>query len=180
MDEPEPQVIAAARGGDLGAFEDLVRRYQPTVWRLCFHLLRDEAMTDDATQDSFVRVYRFLPRYRGQAKFSTWLFAITRNCALDELRRVGRRNRLSEALHLDVAQPASDSTVRVEIHEALGELPLELREPVVFIDMFGASYSEVARVLGVPVGTVKSRVHRARRILADVLLDQKEEKNAEG
>jgi RNA polymerase sigma-70 factor, ECF subfamily len=168
--EPDPAVVAAARAGDLDAFAELVRRYQGDMWRLALHLVRDASVADDVTQDAFVRAYRFLPRYRGDSKFSTWLFTITRNCALDELRRAGRRRRLAH--DLDALRPTrstEQATGRLEVRDALAALPLELREPVVLIDMFGASYGEVAALVGVPVGTVKSRVHRARMLLAQAL-----------
>jgi RNA polymerase sigma-70 factor, ECF subfamily len=164
MQEPDPQTVSAARRGELGAFEDLVRLYQADVWRFSYHLLRDEQMADDVSQDALVRAYRFLDRYRGDSKFSTWLFSITRNCALDELRRVGRRKRLAE--RIEAPEPGLDQTVAVEVREAVHALPLELREPVVLIDMFGSSYREVAQMLGVPEGTIKSRMHRARELLA--------------
>jgi RNA polymerase sigma-70 factor (ECF subfamily) len=167
--EPDPQVVAAAGDGDVGAFSFLVRRYQGDVWRLSFQLVRDEALADDVTQESFLRAYRFLPRYRGDSKFSTWLFSIVRNCALDELRRAGRRRRLSDRLEGEPRPSGSEAGVRLEVAEALSELSLELRTPVVLIDMFGLSYGEVARMLGVPVGTIKSRVHRARHQLAEAL-----------
>jgi RNA polymerase sigma-70 factor, ECF subfamily len=171
VEEPDPQVVQAARRGDLAAFEVLVRRYQGDVWRLSVHLIRDESLADDITQDAFVRAYRFLPRYRGDSKFSTWLFTITRNCALDELRRSSRRSNLSNRLGTQ-AQPArSDQTAGIEVREALARLDLDLREPIVLIDMFGSSYAEAAHILGHPVGTIKSRVHRGRATLAELLLD---------
>jgi RNA polymerase sigma-70 factor, ECF subfamily len=168
VDEPDPQVVAAARSGDLGAFETLVRRYQGDVWRLCFHLLHNESAADDATQEAFVRVFRFLRRYRGESKFSTWLFQVARNCAVDEMRRAGRRSTLVRRVGgPDV--PAPDATLGIEVREAVSSLTMELREPVVLIDVFGLSYGEVSYILSVPVGTVKSRVHRGRSLLAAAL-----------
>jgi RNA polymerase sigma-70 factor (ECF subfamily) len=167
--EPDPQLVAAARAGSLDAFAELVHRFQGDVWRLSFHLLHDPTLADDVAQDAFVRAYRFLGRYRGDAKFSTWLFTITRNCALDELRRAARRRRLAGQLEAEPRAPQPEQHMRLEVHEALAGLPPELREPVVLIDMFGVSYAEVARMLGVPLGTVKSRVHRARELLSAAL-----------
>jgi RNA polymerase sigma-70 factor (ECF subfamily) len=177
--EPDPQLVAAARSGDPTAFAQLVRRYQGDVWRLSYQLMGQEALADDVTQDAFVRVYRFLPRYRGDSKFSTWLFSIARNCALDELRRAGRRRRLVDRIEASSHQEGRDASLRLEVAEALAALPLELREPVVLIDMFGISYAEVARMLAVPVGTIKSRVHRARERLARAL-HPSERRSADG
>jgi RNA polymerase sigma-70 factor, ECF subfamily len=169
VDEPNPQVVAAARAGSLGAFEELVRRYQGDAWRLAFHLLHDHGLADDVTQDAFVRVFRFLPRYRGDSKFSTWLFSIVRNCAMDELRRAGRRTTAVRRAGAEASPEVLDPGARIEVKEALAALPIDLREPVVMIDMFGMSYQETGAVLGIPEGTVKSRVHRARATLAAML-----------
>lgn len=169
MDEPDPQLLRSAQRGDLRAFEDIVRRYQADVWRLCLHLLGDRTLADDVAQDALVRIYRFLPRYRGDSKFSTWLFSITRNCCLDELRRTKRRRSVRERLEAQPSPSRGDPNLGVEVREAIAGLPFELREPVVLIDMFGESYREAARILRVPEGTVKSRVHRARSMLARTL-----------
>ena len=172
MEEPDPQTIQAARAGDTSAFERLVRRYQADVWRLCLHLLHDETLADDVTQDSFVRAFRFLKRYRGDAKFSTWLFSIARNCAMDEMRRAGRRKRVADRLDAQRPPPSSDPALGLEIRDAMGSLPVDLREPMVLIDVFGLGYRDAGKVLGVPEGTVKSRVHRAREIVAQILMPE--------
>jgi RNA polymerase sigma-70 factor (ECF subfamily) len=180
VDEPDPQIVAAARKGDIAAFETLVRRYQGDVWRLVRHLLHDRSSADDVTQEVFLRAYRFLPRYRGESKFSTWLFSIARNSVVDELRRTSRRKRLTDTLGGERAPAHGEPSIAIEIREALAELPMELREPVVLIDIFGMAYSEVASVLGVPEGTIKSRMHRARELLADSLRPGSEEGSRDG
>ncbi len=179
MYEPDPQVVDAARRGDVDAFAVLVQRYQGDIWRLSFHMLHNEAAADDATQEAFVRAFRFLRRYRGDSKFSTWLFSVARNCALDELRRGARQKRLEQRLEHQPPRVASDQTTGIEVREALAALSSDLREPVVLIDMFGASYSEVATILSVPEGTVKSRVHRARELLAKALFAERGRKTNE-
>lgn len=169
MDEPDPEVVAAARGGDLGAFERLVRRYQGDVWRMSLYLLHDQDLASDVTQDTFVRAFRFLDRYRGESRFTVWLLAIARNCATDELRRKQRRERVKERVVAQPKNPGADLSSALEVREAVASLELELREPVVLIDMFGMSYAEVSRMCGVPIGTIKSRMHRARALLAEAL-----------
>jgi RNA polymerase sigma-70 factor, ECF subfamily len=169
LNEPDPAVVWAARGGDVDAFSQLVRDYQADVWRLCVHLLRDRAAADDATQDCFVRAFRFITSYKGRSKFTTWLLSIARNCAVDEMRRSGRRRKIEKELQTTGAGRSPEHTSGIEVREALQELPIELREPVVLIDMFGLSYVEAGSVLGTPTGTVKSRVHRARMTLARFL-----------
>ncbi|MBW3594732.1 MAG: sigma-70 family RNA polymerase sigma factor [Actinobacteria bacterium] len=176
MDEPDPQLIAAATAGDLVAFEKIVRRYQTDVVRLALHVVRDMGAAEDAAQEAFVRAFRFLPRYRGDSKFSTWLFSIVRNCALDELRRLGRGGVPSEHFDTNVAAHHSDTQLGLEIREAMGELPLDLREAVILIDMFGMSYREAAAVVRTAEGTLKSRVHRARQLLMHALRAETEDR----
>lgn len=177
--EPHPQVVAKARRGDPAAFESLVRAYQGDVWRLCVHLLGNPAMADDVTQDAFVRAYRFLHRFRGDAKFSTWLFSIARNCALDEIRRNQRRRRVAEIVEAQPERAPIRAELGIEVREVVTSLPLELREPLVLIDILGQSYAEVAETMGIPLGTVKSRVHRARNLVARVIADEYLEGNNE-
>src|SRR5439155_21279616 len=100
VQDPDPRTLARAREGDLGAFEELVRAYQADVFRFAWHLTRDRTMAEDVTQDAFLRAFRFLRTYRGDSKFSSWLFRITRNCAMDAMRRqrslVARHERQGE------------------------------------------------------------------------------------
>ncbi len=170
MEEPDPHVVRAAKAGDLVAFESLVRRYQADVYRFTLHLIRDGTAAEEITQDTFVRAYRSLGRYRGDSRFSTWLFSIARNCVRDEFRRSARQARLTKRLEAgERSEPRVEATTAPEIHEALAALPRELLEPVVMIDMFGLSYREVSKATGVSEGTIKSRMHRARQQLADML-----------
>ena len=157
-----------ARGGDLTAFEDLVRAHQADVYRLALHLVRDVQTAEDVTQDAFVHAYRSLRRFRGGSKFSTWLFRITRNCAIDAIRRRERR-RTYERAALAPDVPVEDPALRVALEQAIDGLPPELREPFVLIEVFGLAYDEAAAVLGSPAGTLKSRMHRARRALVEAL-----------
>lgn len=174
MEEPDPRIVASARAGDLAAFERLVRSYQVEVWRLCLHLLRDPEAAEDATQETFIRVFRFIGRYKGDSKFTTWLLSVARNCAHDELRRLGRRKKLSQAIDAQPPRGQWDQTLGIEVREALDELPIELREPIVLIDVFGLSYSEVGSMLRSPEGTIKSRVHRARESMLQRLSPSEE------
>lgn len=164
MNEPDPRTVAAAKAGDTSAFEELVRNFQADIWRLAVHLTGDRGLADDVTQDTFVRAFRFLPRYRGESRFTTWLFTIARNCARDELRRLQRRRKAMEPTSPET--PTTDPFVAIEVREALAALPDEMREAVVCVDVFGMKYRDVALVLEIPEGTVKSRVHDARSRLA--------------
>ncbi|MGH9111232.1 MAG: RNA polymerase sigma factor [Acidimicrobiales bacterium] len=161
MDEPEPALIRAATAGDLRAFEQLVRTYQQHVWRFLRRLLGDAALAEDVAQETFLRVFRSLPTFSFQSKFSTWVFQIARNAGIDELRSRERRNRLASDVPSPVP-PAAPPGTRLEIEAALTSLPVDLREAVVLVEVLGLRYREAALVLGVPEGTVKSRMFAAR------------------
>jgi RNA polymerase sigma-70 factor, ECF subfamily len=177
VEEPDPHVISAARAGDLVAFESLVRRYQADVYRFVLHLIREPQTAEDVTQESFVRAFRFLHRYRGESRFTTWLFSIARNCAVDETRRRSRRERVMIRITQQREPSAQrDQSTAMEIREALATLPQDLLEPVVLIDIFGLSYRETAQMLSVAEGTIKSRVHRGREQLIGLLGPQREER----
>lgn len=161
MQEPDPATVHAAMAGDLDAFEALVRAYQVHVWRFLRHLLGDAALAEDITQETLLRVHQRLSTYRFQSKFSTWVFQVARNAGIDALRARSRRDRLVTRL-VSPGQQASDPSIRVELAAALASLAPKLREAVTLVEVFGLPYREAATVLGVPEGTVKSRVFRAR------------------
>ena len=177
MQDPDPRTLTRAREGDVGAFEDLVRLYQADLWRFAYHFTRDRSLADDVTQEAFLRAFRFLKGFRGDSKFTSWLFRIARNCAMDQLR--------ARKVHLD-REPLppmgpSDPQSRVELQVALGSISEEHREPFLLIEVFGLSYQEAADVLGVRVGTVKSRMHRARHAMMRALaIDETELDTTEG
>jgi RNA polymerase sigma-70 factor (ECF subfamily) len=168
--EPEPEVVRRARGGDLQAFEELVRTHQADVYRLALHLVRDRETAEDVTQEAFVHAFRSLPRFRGTAKFSTWLYRITRNSAVDAIRRRERSRRLERSTTEDV--PVPDPSLRAALTAAVERLPGDLREAFTLIEVFGLSYRETSSVLGVLPGTLKSRMHRARRLLMEALSEE--------
>lgn len=166
MWEPDPQLIERARRGNAGAFEEIVRGHLPDVYRLALRLMRNPHSAEDVTQEAFVRAFQHLRTFRGRSKFSTWLLRITRNCAVDAIRRGVRQESLaSRAPQL----PSPDLVTRMDLDAAIGRLSQELREPFVLIEVFGLSYAETSQVLGVPSGTLKSRMYRTRRLLMEML-----------
>lgn len=173
MREPEPEIVDRARAGDLLAFASLVRDYQADVWRFAYHLTRNRTLADDVTQDAFLRAFRSIATYRGQAKFSSWLLRITRNCAIDAYRRT--RHETVVAFDNDPGPTIQSGTAasdeRLRIEAAIKRLPMELREPFVAIEVMGFSYQEASAVLGVKIGTVKSRMFRARAFLMHELTE---------
>ena len=115
MQDPDPRTIARAREGDLDAFEDLVRRYQGDLWRFAFHFTRDRALADDVTQEAFLRAFRFLRGFRGDSKFTSWLFRIARNCAMDAIK--ARKAHFEKEPAAPLA--STDPQARVELQAAL-------------------------------------------------------------
>ncbi|MGH9167154.1 MAG: RNA polymerase sigma factor [Acidimicrobiia bacterium] len=171
--EPDPNTIRAAAKGDTAAFEELMRAYQAPVWRFLRHLLRDASLAEDVTQETFIRVYRRLHTFRFRSKFSTWVFQVARNAGIDALRARERRSRLLQVVRPERVVP--DPSARLEISEALSRLTPMLREAFLMIEVLGLTYRESGRALGVPEGTVKSRVFRAREQLVAWLGDQGEQ-----
>ena len=170
MREPEPQLVERARRGDPVAFEELVRGTQGDMYRLALRLVRDRALAEDVTQEAFIKAFRSLRSFRGRSSFATWMYRITRNCAVDTVRRAARQRRLAEQAGEN--RPHADPSVRTALEAAVDGLSAELREPFVLIEIFGLSYTETAVVLGVPAGTLKSRMHRARRRLMEALAEE--------
>jgi len=163
VDEPEPATIRAAMAGDLGAFESLVRMYQVPVWRFLRHLLGDDHLAEDVTQETFMRLHRSLSTFAFRAKFSTWTMQVARNAGVDALRTRERRDRAS--MLVPPAAPSSEPGASFEIERALASLSDKMRESLLLVEVFGFTYAEAARVLGLPVGTVKSRVFKAREAM---------------
>ena len=160
--------------GDLGAFDELMRIHRDRVFAICLRMLRHREAALDATQDTFVTLFRKADRYRAEAAFTTWLYRVTMNVCYDHLRRQQRRpvDQLPE--HHDQPDPAAveaieSAELRPDVQKALATLPPEFRAAVVLVDLEGMALDAAAGVLEVPVGTVKSRVFRGRRLLAEQL-----------
>lgn len=138
-----------------------MRAYQAPVWRFLRHLLSDAELAEDVTQETFVRVHRRLATFDGRSRFSTWLFQVARNAGIDALRARSRRERLQLLPPPDVASPE----LRHDLDAALAALERDLREAILVVEVLGHSYDDGAALLGIPAGTLKSRVHRARERL---------------
>ena len=166
MDEPDSKLIAAAASGDREAFAVLVRAYQSIIWRFLVGLLGDRALAEDVTQDTLLRVYLKLPTFAYRSKFSTWVLAVARNAGIDAMRKRGRVQQLTRSvidLQPKVTSPPASGQVDIEM--AIATLPTKLREAFVVVEVVGFRYEEAAEVLQIPIGTVKSRVFNARRLL---------------
>ncbi len=160
MDDPDPATIRAAVAGDLAAFEQIVLACQGPVGRYLRRFVGDAALAEDLTQETFIRIYRRLDTYRFGSRFTTWTFQIARNAAIDALRSRERRDRLIDAI--PPPRPAGEPGFGAEIEAALATLSPKLRDAVLLVEVAGFTYRDAADVLGVPTGTVKSRVFQAR------------------
>jgi RNA polymerase sigma-70 factor, ECF subfamily len=178
--EPDDDdLVESARAGDERALEDLLRRHQERIHGVCRRLTGNDADALDATQEALISVVRGLSRFDGRSSFSTWVYRIATNAALDELRRRKRRPVVSldderSARHEPVGRgPSIGQTVgdRLDIDAALAQVPLEFRAPVVLRDLCQLDYADIAEVLGIPAGTVRSRISRGRAALAALLAD---------
>ena len=190
-------LVASAARGDARAFEDLVRRHSGLVLGLGRRVLGSRADAEDLLQDVFMKIHRALPGFRGESSVRTWIARVTLNAARNRKRDEGRRLRLvssldepvrdGEAVTLgdrvadgapDPERRALSREARARIEEALATLPVEFREALVLREIEGFSYDEIATALEVEVGTVKSRLARARARLQDALADLVDEEDA--
>jgi RNA polymerase sigma-70 factor (ECF subfamily) len=160
-----------ARDGDRASLLQAIRASQADVWRLALHLV-GENDADDATQDTFVRAWRALPAFRGDSSARTWLLAIARRACADSVRGAVRRRRMAhqiEQRRAGLGDDAGDPTGAHSLHALVDGLDRDQRVAFVLTQIVGCSYGEAAEICGVPVGTIRSRVARAReRLVAEV------------
>jgi RNA polymerase sigma-70 factor, ECF subfamily len=162
-------LLDRARRGDQEAFAAVIRHYDPGLRTLAYRLLGDRDRMDDALQEAYVKAFRALPRFRGDSRVGTWLYRIAYNACLDELKRSHR------VVHLPLeeipepagswADPGEAVVRRHDLAQALAALPPDERAAVLLVDAQGFDYKDAASVLGVPAGTVASRLSRARAAL---------------
>ena len=162
------RVLVAARDGDRQALRSFVDLSQPSVWRFVAHQV-GRADADDVTQDVYVRAWRALPAFRHDASARTWLLAIARRAGVDALRRRGRRARIGARLAARPTVGPSDPPSAQALEDLVTGLEPGRRAAFVLTQLLGCSYAEAAAVCAVPVGTVRSRVARARADLVDQL-----------
>ncbi len=183
--EIDRQLVERVQRGDKRAFELLVAKYQRKIFRLLSRLIRDPAEIEDVAQEAFIKAYRALPNFRGDSAFYTWLYRIAINTAKNYLVAQGRRaptttetevedaERMDDAEQLrDVNTPDSmllSKQVGEAVNRAIDRLPEDLRTAIVLREIEGLSYEEIAESMNCPIGTVRSRIFRAREAIANEL-----------
>mgnify|MGYP003999890215 FL=1 len=177
----DDELVAAAQGGDRNALDQLLRRHYDRIYAVCRRVTGGTSDADDACQEALIKISRSLPRFDGRAAFSTWAYRIATNASLDELRKRKRRPSLhsvrtgeedgGEPEQVDpmAAKRVDAIADRLAIDAALGDLSDDFKAVVVLRDVADLDYDEIADVLDIPVGTVKSRIARGRSALANSL-----------
>ena len=179
------QLVARAQRGDKRAFELLVEKYQRKLGRLLARLIRDPAEVEDVTQEAFIKAYRALPGFRGDSAFYTWLYRIGINTAKNYLMAMGRRAPTSTEVEAEDAEGFEDgeqlrdintpesvllsTEIAQTVNATIDELPEELRTAIQLREIEGMSYEDIARIMDCPIGTVRSRIFRAREAIAERL-----------
>jgi RNA polymerase sigma-70 factor (ECF subfamily) len=178
----DEELITLFQNGDLSAFDELVARYKDPLFNYVARMLGDRVYAEDIVQETFVRVYRNRNRYQQVAKFSTWIYTIAINLTKTELRRQSLRRFFSLSgtvdegktlelpdLRMNLEKTAGDTIVRQHIQEAIDKLPKSFKEVIILRDIQELSYDEISKIIGAPLGTVKSRVNRGRTRLQELL-----------
>ena len=193
--EIDRQLVARAQRGDKQAFELLVDKYQRKLARLLSRFIRDPAEVEDVTQEAFIKAYRALPAFRGDSAFYTWLYRIGINTAKNYLMAMGRRAPTSTEVEADEAEgyeegeqlrdintPESlllSNEIAETVNATIEGLPEELRRAIQMREIEGLSYEDIAQAMNCPIGTVRSRIFRAREAIAEQLrplLDTRKDK----
>ena len=184
-DPSDEQLVKGVAEGDTAAFERLIKRYQDRVYGFCLRILDDASEAEDVAQDVFLTLYRHADRFRGESLFSTWLFRIAKNQSLNRIKYLERRGRQAKramgdsqdervASIREKEERQPDAMVESEqraalVQRAMATLAEEHRVVLVLRDLDDLSYEEISEVTGLPIGTVKSRIHRGRAALAERL-----------
>jgi RNA polymerase sigma-70 factor (ECF subfamily) len=173
-DRPDLELVAAAVAGDRGALDDLLRRHHDRLYAICRRLAGNDADAADATQEALLAIVRGLSRFDGRSSFTTWSYRVATNACLDELRRRSRRPVPGLEARVEPAAPGDHHQVddRLVLDAVLPLLDEDFRVAVVLRDVAGLDYAQIAEVLQIPPGTVRSRIARGRRHLARLLGNQ--------
>ena len=176
MESPsEEALVSRSAKGDEQAFAVLVNRYKGMLYTMAYKLLRDSGRAEDAAQDTFIKAYAALPGFKGQSKFSSWLYRICYNTCISMIRKRKPDVDLEQAEHIGVEGPAEEFRTRelaAVIQDEVNRLPDDYRNALTLYHFNGMSYDEIAQMTHRPMGTVKAHIHRARSALKSRLLER--------
>ena len=166
----EKELIERLKKGDIMAKEYLVREYQNLIFNAVFQVSRDKIITEDVLQDTFIRAFKYIGGFKSKANITTWLYRIAMNTLKDELKKRKAVGISDNSISVDIPVEYSFDEKRKIIWEGLKHLNEEEREVITLVDIRGFSYEETAKMLDVPVGTVRSRLSRSREHLREEIL----------
>jgi len=182
IDDPDAELVDRWQAGDESAFATLVRSHERRVFGLVMRMLGDRQEAEDVAQEAFLSLHRHGHRFRREARFSTFVYRVAANAALNRRRSLGRKRAREEALARrqdagfdlpssprDPEDATAGGQIQAQVQEALLQLSEDLRAAIILYDIEGQSYGEIAEALQIPEGTVKSRIHRARNALREHL-----------
>ena len=175
LEQPDPEVLRRAQRGDERAFAQILRAYETPIFNYVYRIVGDRALAEDLTQEVFVRVYQALPRFSLRCKFTTWLFQVTKNRVLDELRARERRPHsvvaIEDAPRLEIVDPPIERLETIEaVWRAVRELNPDLKMALLLRDVTGLPYNEIADSLEITLATVKWRIFKAREEVQQALV----------
>ena len=174
LEQPDPEVLRRAQWGDERAFAQILRAYETTIFNYVYRIVGDRALAEDLTQEVFVRVFQALPRFSLRCKFTTWLFQVTKNRVLDELRARERRPQsviaIEDAPRLEIVDPPVERLETIDaVWRAVRELNPDLKMALLLRDIAGMPYNEIADSLEITLATVKWRIFKAREEVQQAL-----------
>jgi len=190
VEQDDILLVAASKNGDQEAFAQLVQRYQRLVFNLVYRMLQQYEEATEITQETFLAAWQGLPSFRGDARFPTWLYRIAYNCSLKQLEQRKRDRALQVALEAEKALENADDEQRenagleardrqILVQEHLSHLPAKYRIVLILRHLQDMTYEEMAEILTMPIGTIKTHLFRARNLLKERLLALKRESDLE-
>lgn len=187
----EQVLIEQAQNGEVDAFEQLISSYQDKVYDIAYRLTGNKNDADDLFQETFIHIFNSIKNYKGNSAFFTWIYRITHNVFLDSCKKAHKKHEMLEsdaeetpedgysALQGAVApddephKKTEETLFKEKIHKTIQLLPEDYRMPIVLYDIEGFTYEEIAEIVNIPIGTVRSRINRARQQLREVMIQNK-------
>jgi RNA polymerase sigma-70 factor (ECF subfamily) len=171
----ENELITKAQGGDVKAFEDLVRLYQDKIFNIVVYRVKDRALAEDITQEIFIRVFKNINKFSFKSNFYTWLYTVANNVIKDSYKKY---RSITESLpaefvpetSIEISEEIKREEIKRVVQEAIFQLSADFQLVLILADMEGLDYKEISQIIKAPTGTVKSRLHRAREMLKDYIL----------